>query len=642
MKKHIAFGLLLGWAAAALGQPMEYGPAPHARPTSTDQIIVKWRTPTGGVGAEAKLSQWSSVAGARVQRKRSLSPALEVLKLERAASPEALAELIAQLNSDPQIEYAVPDMRRRPHAVPSDPLFIEQWYLLSEQASATRAERAWDITTGGATVVAVLDTGVRYEHPDLGRVEQGGKLLPGYDFISDALVANDGDGRDADASDPGDWITEAEAQQPPFDAFECLPEGATQANSSWHGTRVASLIGATTNNGLGVAGSAWGALILPVRVLGKCGGYDSDILEGMRWAVGLPVPNAPANPHPARILNLSFGGAGSCSLVQQAAVDEITAHGVLIVASVGNDGGPVDAPANCRGVLSVAGLRQEGTKVGFSNLGPQVALSAPGGNCVNTSAGQPCLFSIVAATNHGLTSPTSSGYTDQFNYNVGTSFSAPLAAGVAALMRSVNSRLEPAHYISILRETAAAFPSGSTTTSTLCRVPSGAADLQAHECVCTTQTCGAGMLDAHAAVLAAQRPVAILDAPATIQPGVETPIDASGSFASDGREIGAYAWSITNVSGAAPTLADATQATTLLRASGATQFTLRLTVTDDQGAQGAAEMRIATPSNASATPANAPRKGGGGGGMDPVGFAALLLLAFVRLGRHVQTTRQLA
>ena len=336
--------------------------------------------------------------------------------------------VLARIAADPEVEYVAPDLRRWPHVLPTDPLIGEQWYFLGVQPSATRAEQAWDLTTGSnTTVVAVLDTGVRFEHSDLGRAELGGKLLPGFDFISDVPVANDGNGRDSDPSDPGDWVSAADAQQPPFNTSDCIPPGQTHVDSSWHGTRVASLIGALTDNAAGIAGTGWTTLLLPVRVLGKCGGYDHDIIPAMRWAAGLPVTGMAINPTPADILNLSLGAETGCSAAYQAAVSEITSAGVLIVVSVGNEGRQVGAPANCNGALGVTGLRHIGTKVGFSNLGPRAALGAPGGNCVNQSG--ECLFSIVAATDTGLTTPASSSYTDRLNFNVGTSFAAPQVAG---------------------------------------------------------------------------------------------------------------------------------------------------------------------------------------------------------------------
>src|SRR5262249_9009044 len=149
-----------------------------------------------------------------------------------------------------------------------------------------------------------------------------------------------------------------------------------------------------------------GVHVLPVRVLGKCGGQDSDIIAGMRWAAGLPVPGLPANPYPARVINMSLGGDGSCSAAYRDAVDQITAAGTVIVAAAGNPSGhAVGTPANCPGVIAVAGVRHVGTKVGFSSLGAEVAISAPGGNCVNTAANSPCLYPILTTTNSGTTVP---------------------------------------------------------------------------------------------------------------------------------------------------------------------------------------------------------------------------------------------
>ena len=315
------------------------------------------------------------------------------------------------------------------------------------------------MTVGSAgTVVAILDTGVRFDHPDVGAASQQGlgKSLPGHDFVSadpggTFLIANDNGGRDANPSDPGDWIDSADLQRSLFQQREC-----EESDSSWHGTRVSGLVAALTDNGAGVAGIGWNTWLLPVRVLGKCGGFDSDILAAMRWAAGLPVSGIPTNPFPANVINLSLGSNGACTQATQNVIDEVIARGVVIIASAGNDGGAVDAPANCDGVIAVGAVRHIGTKVGFSNVGPNVTISAPGGNCVNTAAGQPCLFSIDTTVNLGTTRASGSSYTDQFNFNVGTSFSAPIVAGAAALMHSANARLPPARITARLRETARA------------------------------------------------------------------------------------------------------------------------------------------------------------------------------------------
>jgi serine protease len=450
-------------------------------------------------------------------------------------------------------------------------------------------------------IVAVLDTGVRYEHPDLLAASAGGKLLPGFDFVLDPATANDGDGWDADASDPGDWITSSEAGSEPF-------SGCTPSGSSWHGTRVSGIVGALANNSRGIAGTAWSGWILPARGLGKCGGTDSDIIAAMLWAGGVPVDGAPANPYPARVINMSLGGRGTCLQSYRTAVSQLAARGTLVIASVGNAGGQVVAPANCPGVVGVAGLRHVGTKVGFSNLGPGVALSAPGGNCVNTGPGSPCLFSIDTTTNLGTTGPTGSSYTDQFDFNVGTSFSAPIVSGIAALMLSVNNRLAPAQLAARLQEGATLpFPTSPDPTVPLCRVPTSSADIQAVECVCTNQTCGAGMANAQASVRAALRPVAAVSLPSTVSPGQNVVLRAGGSGAACGRGVSQYSWTIVDGGATPPGIVGAATDTATLIAPSTGSYTVRLTVTDDAGDTDSADV-IVTPNAATTT---APSVAGG-------------------------------
>ena len=440
-------------------------------------------------------------------------------------------ELASRLSRESDVEYAVPDQRRRRLAAPNDPLYLAgpavgggaggpvtgQWYLRApagEVQSSLDAETAWNYTTGNSgIVVAVIDTGVRFDHPDLLRVAAGGNLLPGYDMISDVDTANDGDGRDADASDPGDWVTLDEIRKVggPFEDCSDTSEG-----SSWHGTQISGLIGALTNNGRGMASVGRNVRVLPVRALGKCGGFDSDIIAGMRWAAGLPVAGLPVNPTPARVLNLSLGGDGACEAAYRDALTEITALGAVVVASAGNSAGhAVSTPANCPGVIAVGGLRHVGTKVGFSDLGSEIALSAPAGNCVDVGLGDPCRFPILTTSNAGATTPLTDAaggsiYTDSFNYSLGTSFSAPLVAGTAALMLSAQPALAPSALRTLLRDTARPFPTtggdnGDGTPVPQCTAPqfNGSTPVDQFQCYCTTATCGAGMLDAGAAVAAA-------------------------------------------------------------------------------------------------------------------------------------------
>jgi serine protease len=490
--------------------------APMAR------VIVKFRTDSSllaksGLSASVVPAARAAALGLRLALPLSAGGTVSDQSQVVFAAGVTSNELAERLAKESDVEYAVADERRRIVAAPRDPLYaagvqgngpaLGQWYLRApsgEVQSSLNVEEAWAATTGSPEiVVAVVDTGARFEHPDLLPVAAGGNLLPGYDMVSDAAAANDGDGRDVDASDPGDWVTRSEILQPGRSLFRCA---TSPENSSWHGTQLSGLIAALTDNGIGMAGAAPSVRVLPVRVIGKCGGYDSDIIAGMRWAAGLSVPGTPANPYPARVINLSLGGDGACSAAYQQAVDEITAAGSVIVAAAGNSGHAVAQPANCAGVIAVAGLRHAGTKVGFSSLGPEVTISAPGGNCVNTDAGSPCLYPMLTTTDSGQTGPVSSTYTDSFNVSVGTSFSAPLVAAVAALTMSVRPTITPQQVKELLQATARPFPplaSISSSQAPQCTPPQyslAGRPVGQQECYCTTGTCGAGMLDAGTAV----------------------------------------------------------------------------------------------------------------------------------------------
>ncbi len=564
-------------------------------------IIVKLRSGSvpGRVQAQAAgdaVSKLAARGGFAIKEHRALPAGLHVLKAERL-SGETFAEQLARVRADADVEFAEPDYRRYPHAFPNDPLYSGQWYLQNraDTPSAVNAEAAWDFGSGDAgVVIAVIDTGVLFDHPDLKRAHLGGRVLPGYDFISNAAAANDGNGRDADASDAGDWVTQQEANQGPF-------AGCSVSSSSWHGTRVAGIIGALTNNSEGLTGSTWSPWILPVRALGKCGGYDSDILEAMAWAGGLHVNGVPDNPYPAKVENLSLGATGPCGAAYRSVISQLAARGVLVVASAGNEGGPVGSPANCAGVAAVTGLRHAGTKVGFASLGPQVAVSAPGGNCVNASGG-PCLFSIDTTYNTGTQAPGSHGYTNQTNVNVGTSFSAPIVAGIAGLMAGANGNLGSEQLIARLREGATTpFPVSADPAVPMCRVPAHQNDLQTSECNCTTSTCGAGMANAARSLSAALRPIAALSAPAIVAPGQTVSLSGAGSGGACGRTISSYSWEV--VGGAGVLTGPNNTATTSVNAPATGSFTVRLTVTDDAGRQDSADIAIRSTSTSTSAPA---------------------------------------
>ena len=555
------------------------------------------------------------------------------------------AELARRIAADPEVEFAEPNGRQRrlqalPGVPPNDPLYpfasrqpngpdAGQWYLRRPDATfraSIDVEAAWARGFGSAgIVVAVLDTGVRFEHPDLGRVANGGRLLPGYDFVTDPALANDGDGRDDDPSDPGDWITSADRANAPFSDCDV-------SDSSWHGTATASLVAAAANNAIGMAGTAPGVHVLPVRVLGKCFGRDSDIQAAMRWAAGIDVPGVPTNANPAKVINMSLGSTGACSASYQAAVDEIVARGVVIVASAGNSAGePVGTPASCNGVVAIAALRHVGTKVGFSDLGSQIAVSAPGGNCVNIGNNEPCLYPILAALNAGLTVPGASIWSDSYDYTVGTSFASPLAAGVVALMASLNPALTVAEVRALLQGTARPFPStGGSADARACAAP--VTGTQQLECYCpnpggaTSPLCGAGMLDAGAAVNAAALGLAVIDAnPVAPVKGETFTISSARSLPGAGRSIVGWTWSLVSGGGAVSGFTSVTNATTAtLSPAAAGTIVVRLTITDSTG--------DSTSSTASVTvsePAPVVESGGKGGGA--FSLVWLLLLGFAVL-----------
>ena len=562
------------------------------------RLLVRFREPAVSTSLTAKpisdrVTGLSSRAKIGLRSMRDIGAGLQLIEVQDKG--QSLETVAARLRDDPEVESVALDRRRFAHAAPNDPLYGGQWYLQSTQTAAIRADSAWDVTQGsGGIVIAVLDTGVRFEHPDLGRAAQGGKLLPGYDFVSSEgnggfLVANDGNGWDADPSDAGDWINAADAAKAQF-------KGCTVADSSWHGTRTSGMIGALSNNGVGMTGINWNAWLLPVRVLGKCGGFDSDIIAGMRWAAGLHVSGVPDNPYPAKILNMSLGNQDTTHCqIYQPVVDELRSHGVLIVVSAGNDGGPVDEPADCNGVLGVAGLRHVGTKVGYSNLGPEIGISAPAGNC-GTSNGGPCLFSLDTTTDKGLTVATGFTYTNQTNYNLGTSFSAPIAAGVAGLMLAVNGKLEPTLLIDRLRRGARAFPTPLVDSSgaplPTCHRPASAADIQDTECVCTTTVCGAGVLDAAGAIQEALRPIASMRASGTVSAGASVTVDAGASSAACGRTLSSYSWTAVDANGQPVALTSTNQSSTSLIAPASGALTLTLVITDGSGATDAGSLQL--------------------------------------------------
>jgi serine protease len=438
--------------------------------TQTDRLIVKYKdavdnskgaVPARALSAarQALIARAGQQMGATMRALRATATGADVLQLSRTMSLDEAKALAAELMArDPDVEYAEPDRIMVPLFVPNDPLYTQQWHYYDAKGGLNLPS-AWDKSTGAGVNVAAIDTGYR-PHADL-----SGQILPGYDFITSAAIGADGNGRDSDASDTGDSTT----------AGQCgggLP--AQDDTSSWHGTHVAGTIAARTNNGLGVAGVAYGAKVVPVRVLGKCGGYTSDIADAIVWASGGAVTGAPANANKARVLNLSLGGTGACDATTQNAINSARSRGAVVVVAAGNSN--VNAsnanPANCAGVITVAAVGRSGGKASYSNYGANVDVAAPGGD----SGG-----AILSTWNAGTTTPAG----DNYGYMMGTSMATPHVAGVAALMLAKNPNLTPDEVEAKLKATARAFPAACS-------------------------GCGAGIVDAAAAVNAVTSTVAVL------------------------------------------------------------------------------------------------------------------------------------
>lgn len=387
-------------------------------------------------------------------------------------------ETLGTLREDPNVEYAECDSRRYIKGAQNDTAYANQWYLF-DAAGGINAQNAWDTIDGSSnTTIAVIDTGVQ-SHSDVTR------LLPGYDFVSDVDAANDGDGRDADPTDPGDWVSFAEKNTPggPFNNDDCQESSGF---SSWHGTMMNGIIAAQANNSFAIAGVDHRAMLLPVRAMGKCGGLTSDISDAIRWAAGLDVPGVPTNTTPADVINLSLGGQGSCSITEQSAIDAAVAAGATIVVAAGN--GRVStsnsAPANCNNVVVVAATTRQGGQTCYTNTGPEVDISAPGGNDNQGSCSGFNSDGIYSTTNSGITVPIAQ--TEQ--YGVGTSFAVPLVAGAIGLLEAQITALglsySPAQIEDVLKGSARSFPNNTTDS------------LQD----CSTNLCGSGIVDIQGAL----------------------------------------------------------------------------------------------------------------------------------------------
>lgn len=399
--------------------------------------------------ASAHLDAVANQTGRQLQRVRDIASGGLVIKADKALGSKDMAKLMEALAADPGVDYVEPDAIMVPLLTPNDTRFGEQWHYAATTVGM-KATTAWDVATGTGIRVAVLDTGIT-SHSDL-----DANVIAGYDFVSNSTNARDGNGRDSNPLDQGDWSA----------ANECY-SGSPAGNSSWHGTHVAGTVGAVTNNASGVAGVAFNARIIPVRVLAKCGGSLSDIADAITWASGGTVSGVPNIAAAAHVINMSLGGSGSCSTTYQNAINGAVGRGTAVVVAAGNSN--VNAsnatPANCSNVITVASTGRTGGKAYYSNFGAVVDLAAPGGDVSTGTAN-----GVLSTLNSGTTTPGSASYA----FYQGTSMAAPHVAGVAALVLSKCSRT-PAQLETLLKAAVNPFPA-------------------------TCSQCGTGLIDARKAV----------------------------------------------------------------------------------------------------------------------------------------------
>lgn len=410
---------------------------------SNDRFIIKYKTGTAegrsASSVQSKLDRLEKAFPARARHSRRLGIGSDLVTTGRKLNGKDARAFMRAIASDPNVEYIEADTEMSTTMVPNDPEYSRQWGLTSNQkpgiaTAGIRAESAWDVANGAGAVIAVVDNGVT-SHSDL-----NANVLPGYDF-----TANN---RGGNGTNPGVTTENCSVQ--------------------WHGTHVAGIAAALTNNGGGIAGVAPAAKVVPVRVMNACGiGFTSDITDGIVWAAGGRVAGVPGNAYPATVINMSLGGSGACGTTFQNAIDYATSRGAVVVAAAGNNSSSATdfSPANCRNVISVGANNRLGLRYVVSNSGPAVDLAAPGD-------------SIWSTYDSGKAAPGTEGY----GYGSGTSMAAPMVSGVAALVQSVApAPLTPAEIRTLLTQNAQPFPQGKP-----------------------DRPIGAGILDATATVIAAR------------------------------------------------------------------------------------------------------------------------------------------
>ena len=504
------------------------------------RLIVKYKDAVTNQNSRLVEQLLSLSAGEQLSFRRSMAlKRFQVFRARRALRGQALQRAIQRLKNNPNVESVEVDALMQHTFDPNDTYYSGyQWHYYDNNVGIN-ADQAWDTHTGHGTVVAVLDTGIT-NHSDL-----DGNMIAGYDFISDTFVSRDGDGRDNDPSDPGDWNSSSSCES---------------SNSSWHGTHVAGTVAALTNNNRGVAGVAHDGRVLVVRVLGRCGGYLSDIADAIVWSSGGSVAGVPGNPNPADVINMSLGGGGSCGSTYQNAINQAVANGATVVVAAGNSNANANnfRPANCQNVITVAANDQNGNKSSFSNYGSVVDVTAPGSR-------------IASTLNRGSQAAGSESYA----LYSGTSMATPHVAGIAALLYEADPGITPGEVESILKDTARPFP-GSC---------SGG--------------CGSGIVDARAA----------LDAVDSTPPSNEAPNagfnvttnDLVASFTDTSTDDGSIdSWSWDFGDGGSSSQQNPTHSYAV-----AGSYTVTLTVTDDQGETGNVSQQVTLTAPAANNPPSA-------------------------------------
>ncbi len=668
-------GRMTAKQAALNGVPYTSSAAPEQM---VSRLIVKLRTPTASElvrpMSASRVQALSATAGVGMKSLRAMAGNETLLALDTAMPLSQAKVIAARLQSDASVEYAEPDIMLKKLATPNEVRFSQwQWNLFAPTSTYTgeltgggtlaatttggaNLPLAWDVTTGhSSAVVAIIDTGI-VNHPDLNSSPAGdtyipaGRFLAGYDFISENVgagtlpalfVANDGNGRDADPSDPGDWVTTNEEALYPT---QCDDGQAGPQNSSWHGSHMAGVAAATANNATGIAGIGWNVRILPVRALGKCGGSLSDIAEAIRWAAGLSVPNVPANPTPAQVINLSLGSGPTvaCDAAMQGAVNAAIAAGAVVVAATGNDGAVgISSPASCTGVIAVTAHTINGENADYANVGaamgvgPQPTISSPGG-------GSPAFLGAAGPTDNpnwfgyyiwstilfGNTGPSSGDSSSPprvgpaYSGFTGTSAATPQVAGVAALIKSMIPSASPASIRNFIVNNVRPHPAGGA-----CAPGQGLAG-----------QCGPGLLDANAAVRAA---------------ALVAPLVLFASPANTSAFEGQTATFSVDVTGAGPIAYQwQRNGSPIAGANAASYTTPALTIAADNGSTYSVVMTnaLGTATSASATltvapspppaPAGAPPPTGGGGGGGALPLWQLVLLGALSLAARVRGGRR--